>query len=83
MSRISLLGEYCDDFFMAYKIADSEGDWYLFFNSNKEDKKIDFPIENHTKLYADKEKVYPFGTECCLQDVVVRGSSVLFLRNVK
>jgi hypothetical protein len=27
--------------------------------------------------------VYPLGSDCCLQDVVVKGSSVLILRNVK
>ena len=83
MSRISLLGEYCEDFFMAYKILDDQGDWYLFFNSDNEDKNIDLNLDGKKILYADKEKVYPLGSDCCLQDVVVKGSSVLILRNVK
>jgi pullulanase/glycogen debranching enzyme len=83
MSRISLLGEYCEDFFMAYKILDEKGDWYLFFNSDGEDKNIDLNLEGKKILYADKEKVYPLGSDCCLQDVVVKGGSVLILRNVK
>ena len=83
ISRISLLGEYCEDFFMAYKILDERGDWYLFFNSDMQDKNIDLKLEGKKILYADKDKVYPFGSDCCLQDVVVKGSSVLILRNVK
>ena len=80
MKQISLLGQQCSDFLLAYKINDNNSDWYLYFNSGFEHKKVNFSNQVEIEVFVDSENVYLDGKTIKVQEYIIPESSTFICR---
>ena len=80
LERIFLMGEFCKDFLLVYKILDRKGDWYLIFNSGDITQNVPLMYPENFDVYVDEKDVYLSGKNCSLKQVDVSPNSALILR---
>ncbi|MDD7415972.1 MAG: hypothetical protein PUK48_01225, partial [Spirochaetales bacterium] len=80
LERIFLMGEFCKDFLLVYKILDRKGDWYLIFNSGDITQNVPLMYPENFDVYVDEKDVYLSGKNCSLKQVDVSPNSALVLR---
>ncbi|MCR5699573.1 MAG: pullulanase [Treponemataceae bacterium] len=79
-SRIFLMGEFCKDFLLVYKILDPKGDWYLIFNSDESRQNVPLMYPENFDVYVDESDVYVDGKKYGKNRVDVEANSALVLR---